>query len=97
MEFKTEEGTKRVCKTFGIDFDTLDKRDFQFYLADIFTTGIQYGKRVEMCNDLFDASESVQSLLEETVKFGNANGVTYDGYWNVNLQKTEIDVNSPAR
>jgi hypothetical protein len=40
MEFKTEEGTKRVCQTFGIDVDTLDKRDFQFYLADIFTTGI---------------------------------------------------------
>ena len=50
-----------------------------------------------MCNDLFEASESIQSLLEETVKFGNDNGVTYDGYWNVNLQKTEIDVNSPAR
>ena len=28
MEFKTEEGTKRVCETFGIDEDTLDKRDF---------------------------------------------------------------------
>ena len=81
MEFKTEEGTKRVCETFGIDEATLDKRDFQFYLADIFTTGIQYGNRVTMCNDFFEASDSIQSLLEEVAKFGTSAGVTYDLYW----------------
>ena len=76
MEFKTDEGTKRICKTFGIDDDTLNKRDFQFFLADIFMTGILNGRRVEMCKDLFDASDSVQSLLKEVVKFGASNGMS---------------------
>ena len=49
--FKTEEGTKRICEIFGVKEEELDKRDFQFYLADIFTTGVQYGNRVKMCND----------------------------------------------
>ena len=81
MEFKTEEGTKRVCETFDIEEDFLDKRDFQFYLADIFTTGIQYGNRVTMCNDFFEASDSIQSLLKEVFFFGTQAGVTYDLYW----------------
>jgi hypothetical protein len=28
IEFQTEEGTKRICKTFDIDEDTLNKKDF---------------------------------------------------------------------
>ena len=39
-EFETEEGTKRVCEVFGINEEELNKKDFQFFLADIFTTGI---------------------------------------------------------
>ena len=97
MEFKTEEGTERVCKTFGIDVDTLDKRDFQFFLADIFTTGIQYGNRVTMCNDFMEASDSIDSLLQEVAKFGASAGVTYDLYWHKALQDTTIDINKAYR
>ena len=48
-EFETPEGTKRVCTTFGIDESTLDKRDFNYFLADIWTVPVQYGDRVSMC------------------------------------------------
>ena len=64
-EFQTEEGTKRICKTFDIDEDTLNKKDFQFFLADIFTTGIQYGKRVEMCELFQKASDTIEGLVAE--------------------------------
>ena len=97
MEFKTEEGTKRICEIFGIKEEELDKRDFQFYLADIFTTGIQYGNRVKMCDDFLEASGSIDSLLKEVAKFGTDSGVTYNLYWHKSLQDTKIDINKAYR
>ena len=96
-EFESEAGTKRVCETFGIKEDELNKKDFQFYLADIFTTGVQYGNRVKMCDQFFDASESIDTLMAAVVQFGNNAGVTYDGYWHKNLQDTTININDPGR
>jgi len=39
-----------VQATFG--FDKINPGDFMFYLADIFTIGVQYGGRIELCNML---------------------------------------------
>ena len=50
-----------------------------------------------MCNDFFDASESIDSLMTEVAKFGKDSGVTYDLYWHVALQNTTIDVNKAYR
>ena len=56
----------------------LNKQDFQFFLADIFTTGIQYGNRVKMCDEFDDASDSIDTLVKTVAKFGADAGVTYD-------------------
>jgi len=62
-EFKTPEGTTRVCENFAIDESTLDKRDFDYFLADIWTAYVQYGNRVPMCEQFDDASESIDTLM----------------------------------
>jgi len=62
-EFKTPEGTTRVCENFVIDESTLDKRDFDYFLADIWTAYVQYGNRVPMCEQFDDASDSIDTLM----------------------------------
>ena len=50
-----------------------------------------------MCDDFFDASGSIESLLTEVAKFGTSSGVTYDLYWHKALQDTKIDINKAYR
>lgn len=73
------------------------EKDFNFFLADIFTTGVQYGNRVAMCEDFFNASESIDTLMTAVAAFGANAGVTYDLYWHVALQDTTIDINKAYR
>ena len=49
-EFQTPEGITRICTLFGIDESTLDKNDFNNMLADIWGGPVQYGQRVQMCD-----------------------------------------------
>ena len=50
-----------------------------------------------MCNEFFEASESIDSLMNAVAKFGKESGVTYDLYWHVALQNTTIDINKAYR
>jgi hypothetical protein len=50
-----------------------------------------------MCNDFMEASDSIESLLQEVAKFGTSAGVTYDLYWHKALQDTTIDINKAYR
>ena len=50
-----------------------------------------------MCNDFFEASESIDSLMTAVAKFGQDSGETYDMYWHVALQNTTIDINKDYR
>ena len=61
-EFETDLGTKRIAKLFQITGE-LDKRDFWFFFADIFVTGVQYGKRVTMCEGLINSAGSKWTLM----------------------------------
>lgn len=97
QEFETKEGTKRVCELFGIDEATLDKRDFNYFLADIWTAPVQYGGRVLMCENFDKAHESIDTLMDAVAKEASSFGVSYSGYWYKTLQNTEIDINSAGR
>ena len=96
-EFRTDEGTKRVCEAFHIGVAELDKQDFQFFLADIITTGIQYGDRVKMCETFDNHHHDIEDLMKTVAKFGADKGVKYTDYWRVKLQDEEIDTNSSIR
>jgi len=41
-----------ICSIFNIDPATLDKRDFFYFLADIYTSYVQYGNRQTICDTL---------------------------------------------
>ena len=93
-EFESTEGIKRVLKAFGLGAGELNVLDFHFFFADIITTGIQYGNRVKMCDELDDNSGSVEQVMATIAKFGADAGVTYNDYWRVALQSTDIPKNN---
>jgi hypothetical protein len=47
-----------ICKVFDIDRSALNKEDFMFFLADIYTTGVQYGDRTNLCDMLISNAEN---------------------------------------
>lgn len=81
---------------FNIDI-TIDNREFFFFLADIFVTGVQYGNRNGMCEILEANSGSIGTLMQAVADLATSEGVAYDGYDAVTLSNTEIDVNNSSR
>lgn len=51
-----------MATLFNIDI-TIDNREFFFFLADIFVTGVQYGNRNGMCEILEANSGSIGTLM----------------------------------
>jgi hypothetical protein len=56
--FKTDAGIKQVADTFDIPVDSLNTKDFWFFFADIFVMQVQYGGRVDFCNNLHEYKDS---------------------------------------
>lgn len=50
-----------------------------------------------MCDEFDDHSDSITDLMATVAKFGADAGVTYDLYWRVALQSTEIDTSKAYR
>lgn len=50
-----------------------------------------------MCENFFDNSESIDTLMTAVAAYGVANGIDYDLYWHVALQDTTIDINKAYR
>lgn len=92
----TDNGTKMITTLFNVDIE-LDKRDFWFFYADIFVTGVQYGNRVSMCEALVNSSGASGILMQAISELAVQYGVSYDGYDAVTLSKTDIDINSSGR
>ena len=95
-ELKTKEGTKRIAELFDIKID-IDDREFFFFYADIFTTGVQYGNRVSMCESLIAANRDKDVLMKAVAKLATDGGVKYDGYDAKALSNTKIDTSSNLR
>lgn len=84
--FTTDAGTAEICKIFGIDEKDLQKDDFFFYLADIYTISIQYGDRTGLCDKLASILDlSMDEQLASMVEYGNQKGVHYDDYYYLSL------------
>lgn len=56
--YTNEDYLEEVCKAFGISIEDCssltDKPEFFFYVADIYTIGVQYGNRTGLCDMLID-------------------------------------------
>jgi len=56
----------------------LNKSDFFWYLSDIYTTGVQYGDRINLCNTLLAVKDSeIITQLEAVAGYGNHKGLSY--------------------
>lgn len=64
---------------FEIDPEKLDKRDFFWYLSDIYTMGVQYGDRTGLCEILIENKDEVIDLqLFAVAEYGRSKGVSYN-------------------
>ena len=69
-----------------------------FFIADIFTEGIQYGGRAELCNLLSSINSNSMALQLPVLKqYADAKGTTLDGYDRKLLTNTTIDFNKNGR
>lgn len=93
-----EQMTADICDIFEIPVDHLNKHDFFFYLADIYTLGVQYGNRTYLCDFLMENSGyDMLTQLRAVAKFGKNSGMYYDQYDAVALQDTTIDIDLNLR
>lgn len=65
-----------------------------FYIADIFTMGVQYGTRTAMCKNLTSAGGDT---LENLAKYGMSKHVAAWQYDASTLSNTTIDINKNFR
>ena len=54
QQFEADLNIDVICEIFEIDPQDLDKRDFFWFLSDIYTMGVQYGDRTGLCELLLD-------------------------------------------
>ena len=57
QQFAQDTNINEICAIFGIDPTKLNKKDFFWYLSDIYTTGVQYGDRTNLCSMLMGQAE----------------------------------------
>ena len=98
-DFETEQGTDKICDLFGVSpCSGLNKTDWWFFFADIFTMGVQYGNRVSMCDTLEAAYNTDDATLLQTVAtLASGYGIDYYQYDAVTLADTTIDINKNLR
>ena len=72
--------------------------DFQFFIADIFTMGIQYGHRTELCDMLKVAMLHDEYLMFVHVSwYAHDKGVKAEDYDSLHMRNTTIDFNKNVR
>ena len=76
----------------------MDNGDFMWYIADLFTLGVQYGGRTELCNIFTSIAASNMSLQLSVVKqYGDKKGTTLDQYDRVSLSNTKMNYQDNMR
>ena len=95
--FETPAGTTEVCQAFGIDESTLDKAEFNNFLADIWSGPVQYGQRVSLCDQLNQYSASQTTLVQAVVDMAASQGVVYSDYLISKLADTTINTQDASR
>jgi hypothetical protein len=76
----------------------VQKDEFFFYLADVFTIGVQYGGRTQLCDMLQSiSSESFLNQLRALKSYADSKGVLLYQYDSSSLRNTSIDFNNNAR
>ena len=102
IEEQFAQGTNidEICTIFNIDPTQLNQKDFFWFLSDIYTTGVQYGDRTNLCAMLqgqYDQNMPMLDQLTEVAAYGKAKGLNYYQYDANSLQDTTIDINSNLR
>ena len=96
--FAQDKHIDEICMIFEIDQSTLDKRDFFWFLSDIYTMGVQYGDRTGLCDMLIaNKNEVIDLQLFEVAEYGRSKGISYYQYDAKSLQNETIDINSNLR
>ena len=82
---------QEVMTIFGTDTGC-NQGDFMFYLADIFTIGVQYGGRVELCNKMAEIdSMTTSDKLQQIREYADKKRVTMGQYDARSLQSQKVD------
>lgn len=98
-QFRQDENVEFICDIFGIEHPRLlNKKDFFWFLSDIYTMGVQYGDRTGLCDMLIEkSSEPIKDQLASLAEYAAKKGVKYEDYAALNLKQTKIDINSNLR
>lgn len=85
-------------KIFNVDPKHLHTDDFFFYLADIYTIGVQYGRRTQLCDMLMgNAMQKTDDQLAAVANFGLESRLDYYQYYSTSLRNTTIDFDKSSR
>lgn len=74
-----KEVMKKLLKAFNTDNEDIVQGDFMFYIADIFTMGVQYGTRTEMC-ELLTSKEFYKDPWKNLYEYGVSRGLDSKQY-----------------
>lgn len=70
-QFALGENIQEICDMFLIDCDSLNQKDFFWFLSDIYTTAVQYGNRTGLCDLLIGNKDlSIEDQLQAVSTFG---------------------------
>jgi hypothetical protein len=64
--------------------------DFMFFIADVFTMGVQYGTRKEMC-EILSTLDFDKDPIGTVAQYAELKKVTFDQYAAYNLTNTTVD------
>ena len=80
--FNSGRNVDQICSIFGVNKEDLVDSDFFFYFADIYTIGVQYGGRTELCDMLIANHDlSMTDQMKSVSAYGTSKGVAYDQYF----------------
>lgn len=85
-----------MLRKFGSTSLDIVQGDFMFYIADIFTMGVQYGARTDMCT-LLTSQDFQQDPMTNLYKYGADKGLSVAQYDAMALQNTTYDISLNLR
>lgn len=81
---------QEIITAFGGKNPNVVHGDFMFFVADIFTMWVQYGRRTDMCDTILSQSFNLDPI-GETAKLREFYGLTSEEYDAASLSNTTID------
>jgi len=78
-QFAANENIDEICRIFEIEPSMLNQKDFFWYLSDIYTMGVQYGDRTNLCQMLIENKDNdILTQLQAVSDYGKSKGVKYE-------------------